>query len=205
VTRRLGNVSRAKPRQPRYLSEWPREKLKGCTDIVRIGGCGFGLPLREDEQVQLANLSWERADRVFVGNEELAPAWNWSVRSLEELSKRASRALRAGEPYSLFYTWFNELPRENRQLVMPADYAMLIYKDHVLGEKVRWAPVTPGTKQKPGTRRWNHRIRFDVQFDEQLFTEAERESEQAARDYERYVSGNYNESDDEASDGSVYA
>jgi len=200
-----------KVRHPRFMAEWTeRKSLEGAGELVRIGGSWFSVP-RDGETVQLANLSIVRADRVLVGNEELAWAWGYEAKKKAEDGKRYRETKRSAEDRVREITRLglaHRIPRENpvgsgrasvaknAQPVMPADYAMQLYQAFVVERKVR-SPHTPTTGGIPGTRNWNQRAKFDVEFDEKLLSEHERESEQAVLDYERYVTGDYKDEDGE--------
>ena len=193
-------------RRERFMSEWKERKtLDGASEFVRIGGSWFSMP-KEAEAVQLANFEIVRADRVLVGNDDLAWAWGYrSKRSAEDKIRRIrwhETVLRKTRPKQRI------LPRENpvgsgrwsdskhAQPVMPVDYAMRLYQEDALETKVR-SPHTPSTGGKPGTRNWSHRAKFDVEFDENLLSEHETETDRARRDYERYVTGNYTDNQDQ--------
>jgi hypothetical protein len=69
------------------MSEWTeRKQLEGAGEVVRIGGRWFSMP-DPGETVQLANFETVRADRVLVGNEDLAWAWGFDSKCRRQNSK----------------------------------------------------------------------------------------------------------------------
>jgi hypothetical protein len=168
---------------------WPDRKLiEGCSELVRIGGWYF--PFVADE-------------RVWVGDEDFAVVWGCSKRSVQDWA----RGMRALEAHHLEYArdaeerrriirlYSRVMPREqigggSPQLVMPDSHAKQIYKEWVVIGKVHYAPATPNSGRKPGTKMWSRRLPLGER-DERLLHEYERENAQFMLDYERFKTGNY--------------
>gem|GEM_PF-3675516 len=146
--------------------------------------------------VDLANGERMPADTELRGLDGLARAWGY--KSAKRVEQIVTAERKAGAPW-LKRIWrdgtivqLNEgataLLSDGKTYLVPAWYAMELYKHHILPLRIR-SPHTPTTGGKSGTRDWGRRATFAVNLDERLYNEGERERKEAGRDYERHCSG----------------